>query len=70
VGLLVSDAGPGIADPDSMARRGNSGGGSTGLGLDIVRRLAESTGGELCVDRSVMGGAHVSLWLRVRPSPP
>jgi signal transduction histidine kinase len=70
VGLLVSDAGPGIADPDSMARRGNSGGGSTGLGLDIVRRLAESTGGEMRVDRSVMGGAHVSLWLRVHPSPP
>ncbi|GAB3985589.1 HAMP domain-containing sensor histidine kinase [Actinoallomurus acanthiterrae] len=64
VGVLVSDAGPGIADPQLMLQRGRSGGGSTGLGLDIVRRLAESTGGELRIDRSTLGGAQVGVWLR------
>ncbi|WP_233521494.1 sensor histidine kinase, partial [Streptomyces triticagri] len=43
--LLVSDAGPGIQDTESALARGRSNGtaGSTGLGLDIVRRLAETT---------------------------
>ncbi|MEV4328924.1 HAMP domain-containing sensor histidine kinase, partial [Microbispora rosea] len=34
VGILVADAGPGIPDPEKALRRGNSGAGSTGLGLD------------------------------------
>ncbi len=38
--------------------------GSTGLGLDIARRLAESTGGHLKVDRSPLGGAAIQIWLR------
>src|SRR3984957_10399356 len=42
--IFFADAGPGIGDPDSALRRGSSGGGSTGLGLDIARRVAESTG--------------------------
>ena len=41
----MSDAGPGIADPDRALRRGASDQGSTGLGLDIARRVAQSTGG-------------------------
>ncbi|MFG2735453.1 sensor histidine kinase [Streptomyces harbinensis] len=63
--VLVSDAGEGIADPDAALRRGHGHGGpgSTGLGLDIVRRLAESTGGDLRIGRSVLGGAEVRLWL-------
>ncbi|TXC96773.1 HAMP domain-containing sensor histidine kinase [Streptomyces sp. ISID311] len=63
--VLVSDAGPGIADPDAALRRGHSGGGegSTGLGLDIVRRLAESTGGDVRLGRSVLGGTEVRVWL-------
>ena len=69
VGILVSDAGPGIPDPAAMSERGRSGGGSTGLGLDIVRRLAESTGGEMQIGRSVMGGAHVGVWLRTSTVP-
>ncbi|MDX6741993.1 HAMP domain-containing sensor histidine kinase [Actinocorallia sp. A-T 12471] len=71
-GLLVGDAGPGIADPEAAARRGESGGGSTGLGLDIARRLAESTGGSLRVGTSLLGGAQVEVWLRTdpRPTPP
>jgi signal transduction histidine kinase len=64
VGVLVSDAGQGIADPQFALQRGRSGGGSTGLGLDIVRRLAESTGGELRIGRSALGGAQVGIWLR------
>ncbi|MFI6811056.1 sensor histidine kinase [Nonomuraea sp. NPDC050328] len=64
VGLLIADAGPGIADPQTALERGASGAGSTGLGLDIARRLAESTGGSLRLDRSALGGAQVQLWFR------
>jgi signal transduction histidine kinase len=61
--LLVADAGPGIADTEGALRRGRGSGGegSTGLGLDIVRKLAESTGGEVRIERSVLGGAQVSV---------
>ncbi|MFG2295410.1 ATP-binding protein [Streptomyces sp. NPDC048603] len=63
--VLVSDAGPGIADPDAALRRGNDGGrtGSTGLGLDIVRRVAESTGGDVRLGSSVLGGTEVRVWI-------
>lgn len=63
--VLVSDAGGGIPDPDAALSRGNDGErqGSTGLGLDIVRRLAESTGGDVAVGRSVLGGAEVRVRL-------
>ncbi|MGW1884347.1 sensor histidine kinase [Streptomyces sp. NPDC001970] len=63
--VLVSDAGPGIEDPEAALERGNSGGrdGSTGLGLDIVRRVAESTGGDVRIGRSVLGGTEVRIWI-------
>ncbi|MBT2481941.1 HAMP domain-containing sensor histidine kinase [Streptomyces sp. ISL-94] len=63
--VLVSDAGPGIADPAAALRRGNDGArdGSTGLGLDIVRRVAESTGGDVRLGRSVLGGTEVRVWI-------
>ncbi|NBM20849.1 HAMP domain-containing sensor histidine kinase [Streptomyces sp. GC420] len=63
--ILVSDAGPGITDPEAALARGNSGvrAGSTGLGLDIVRRLAESTGGDVRIGRSVLGGTEVRVWI-------
>jgi len=62
--VLVADAGPGIADADAALRRGSSGAGSTGLGLDIARRVGESTGGGLKIDTSALGGAQVQLRLR------
>lgn len=69
-GILVADGGDGIADPESALQRGRSGGGSTGLGLDIARRAAESTGGHLRIHRSVLGGAQVQMWFRTRWLPP
>jgi signal transduction histidine kinase len=56
--VLVSDAGPGISDPESAMARGRGSGsdGSTGLGLDIVRRLAGS---------SVLGGTEVRIWIQL-----
>jgi signal transduction histidine kinase len=60
VHLVVSDDGPGI-DDHSLLERGVSGGGSTGLGLDIMRRTAEAAGGELVVRRSAAGGAEVDV---------
>jgi signal transduction histidine kinase len=62
-GLAVDDAGPGIADPDRALRRGASGTGSTGLGLDIVRRVAETAGGRLVIERSALRGARIALEL-------
>ncbi|MFB7514921.1 sensor histidine kinase [Streptomyces sp. NPDC056144] len=63
--VLVSDAGAGIADPAAALARGNSGGrdGSTGLGLDIVRRMAEATGGDVRIGHSVLGGTEVRVWI-------
>ncbi|MFC4500516.1 MULTISPECIES: sensor histidine kinase [Streptomyces] len=65
--VLVSDAGPGILDPErAMARgRGSGTAGSTGLGLDIVRRLAESTGGDVRIGSSVLGGTEIRLWIQL-----
>ena len=62
-GLLVDDAGPGIPDPARSVQRGVSGAGSTGLGLDIVRRAAEASGGRLIIARSPLGGARVGILL-------
>ena len=61
--LAICDAGPGIADPASAVRRGVSGAGSTGLGLDIAQRSAHSAGGRLEITRGPLGGARVALLL-------
>lgn len=59
--LVVDDAGPGIPDPERALGRGVSGGGSTGLGLDIAARAAVAAGGELRLEASPTGGARVVL---------
>jgi hypothetical protein len=67
--VFFADGGPGIGDPDAALRRGASGAGSTGLGLDIARRVAQSAGGALRIDRSTLGGAQVQMWLRTSARP-
>ena len=58
--LVVTDDGPGFP-ADGPVRRGLSGGGSTGLGLDIARRIAGDSGGTMTIGRSSSGGGSVTL---------
>ena len=60
--LVVADEGPGFPSSDPT-ERGRSGIGSTGLGLDIARRIAESSGGTLMIGRSARGGGLVTVGL-------
>ncbi|APU19764.1 sensor histidine kinase [Actinoalloteichus sp. GBA129-24] len=63
--LVVADAGPGFAESTNgdtgPLRRGASGAGSTGLGLDIARRTASASGGTLSLGVSAWGGAQITL---------
>ncbi len=67
--LVVADDGPGFGDADAT-RRGQSSRGSTGLGLDIARRIAEASGGTLIIGRSASGGGSVTLGLGSPTGPP
>lgn len=67
--LVVSDGGPGLPVGAGAPRRGASGSGSTGLGLDIARRAAEQTGGRLDLRPSEAGGLEVVLRLGGDPGP-
>jgi signal transduction histidine kinase len=58
--VRVEDAGPGFGDR-SLAARGVSAAGSTGLGLDIARRTAELAGGAMTLGESPLGGASIQL---------
>jgi signal transduction histidine kinase len=58
--LVIADDGPGMPDP-AMLGRGRSGTGSTGLGLDIVRRTARDSGGTVTIGRTETGGALVTV---------
>jgi signal transduction histidine kinase len=60
--LVVEDDGQGF-EHSSPLERGESGGGSTGLGLDIALRAAERTGGTLQLGASASGGARVEVIL-------
>jgi signal transduction histidine kinase len=63
VELVVADSGPGFPDQEGAVTRGVSGSGSTGLGLDIVRRIARSSGGSASLGSSEAGGALVRVVL-------
>ena len=67
--LVVVDDGPGFP-PGGPVRRGLSGGGSTGLGLDIARRVAQMSGGSMTVGRSAVGGGSVTLGFGPPPGLP
>ncbi len=58
--LTIEDSGSGF-DEDPLIERGRSGGGSTGIGLDIVRKAAEKTGGNLSVSNTTRGGGRVEV---------
>lgn len=58
--LVVSDDGNGFVELDSVGR-GRSGAGSTGLGLSIVERAAERTGGGVRIGSSRNGGGEVTV---------
>ena len=62
VRLVVEDQGPGF--PAAMTARGESGTGSTGLGLDIARRVADAVGGSLTTSTSPEGGARVEVVMK------
>lgn len=64
VRIYVADGGSGF--DSSSIERGVSGGGSTGLGLDIARKLAVGAGGDFAVSPSSLGGSEVSLDLPLR----
>jgi signal transduction histidine kinase len=66
--LVVADDGPGFPGADPT-ERGRSSDGSTGLGLDIARRVAESSGGSLTIGRSASGGGSVTIGLGPRTGP-
>lgn len=68
--VRVEDGGPGIQDPERALRRGTSDRGSTGLGLDIVRRVAVSGRGAVNVGRGRLGGASVVIMLADADRPP
>jgi signal transduction histidine kinase len=58
--LVVEDDGTGFEHAHAL-KRGESGRGSTGLGLDIALRAAQRTGGGLQLTESSSGGARVEV---------
>jgi signal transduction histidine kinase len=64
VTVTIADKGPGFTSKD-VEKRGVSTSGSTGLGLDIVRRTAEAAGGRTSVTFAPGGGASVHVVLPI-----
>jgi signal transduction histidine kinase len=68
--LAIEDDGPGFPD-GPVDRRGHSGAGSTGLGLDIARRTAERAQGSMGTGAAPGRGARVEITFeRVLEAPP
>ena len=71
VALTVADSGPGIAPQDLahvferffQGSRHREGRGHAGLGLAIVRRVAQLHGGTVQASNLVSSGAVFTLWL-------
>jgi len=61
----IIDDGPGFADL-SVLQRGRSGAGGTGLGLDIVVRTAQRTGGSIEISAAPSGGARIDVLFGTR----
>ena len=61
VEIEVADGGEGFPEDFDPIQRGSSGAGSSGLGLDIVQRLARNAGGSMRLGSSHSGGAKVVL---------
>lgn len=67
--LVVADDGPGFSNTIPAERGSSTTRGSTGLGLDIVRRVAETSGGSLTIGRSASGGGAVTVGLGAATRP-
>ena len=63
--LRIEDEGPGFA-AGFVPERGSSGGTSTGLGLDIIKKTAQAAGGGLNLSNRPGGGARVEMWFPLR----
>lgn len=69
--IIVADSGPGIPETQLMSVFDRFSGGDPprrdthnfGLGLSIVRAVAEAHGGRVTAARGPLGGAAVTLWL-------
>jgi signal transduction histidine kinase len=64
--LVIADQGPGFADGVAALGRGESQAGSTGLGLDIARRTAVASGGDIGLGQSSNGGG-ACITMRLGP---
>ncbi len=69
VEVEVADSGTGFREGFDPMERGSSGAGSSGLGLDIVRRLARDALGTVRIGSSRSGGARVVLQLPLQQEP-
>lgn len=61
--VTVADQGEGLPREGQVHERGRSSSGSTGLGIDIARRTAEVSGGQLILGTAPGGGASIGLVL-------
>lgn len=71
--IMIDDDGPGIAEDERerIFERGvrmDEQRPGSGLGLDIVRDLAGTYGGQVCAERSPLGGLRVTLSLPALPA--